>query len=533
VNGDRSSELPAELIGLPASIPEALASRENEAANDFVVGTDFRLTFGDADARSLQVAGQLLAAGVGKGTRLGILFGNDPAWVIHWLAATRIGALTVPLSTFSPGPELARTIRHTDIAAVLTAPQHAGHSLVDRLEQALPGLSDSDDSIALPDAPYLRWATVDGGGPSWSRPLPPTVSPAVVAAAQEQVNPADALVIVSTSGSTSGPKSVVHTHGSLVRHAALLAGRRGLTSADRVYSPMPFFWVGGLTMVLLAALTSGAAALVQERFDPGEALELAERERATQISCWPNAAQAMKQHPTFASRDLSSVRGGTLLEALPPAHRPPSADRAPTLLGMTETGGPHTCADDSYLPLPERLRGTFGRGLPGFEHLVADTDEPGVVGELLVRGPLVMDAIYKTERHDTFAPDGWYATGDTGSFDAEGYLRFNGRKTAMIKSGGSNVSPAEVESILNAIDGVRECYVFGVAAGERGEDVAAVVVMRPDADLDQDQIRAEARASLSSYKVPRHLQLVRPDELPMLPTGKVDLATLRAGFTNR
>jgi fatty-acyl-CoA synthase len=100
----------------------------------------------------------------------------------------------------------------------------------------------------------------------------------------------------------------------------------------------------------------------------------------------------------------------------------------------------------------------------------------------------------------------------------------------MIKSGGSNVSPAEVESVLSAIVGVRECYVFGVAAGDRGEDVAAVVVLEPDAKLDQDQLRGEARAALSSYKVPRQWQLVRPERLPMLPTGKVDLAALRSRF---
>jgi acyl-CoA synthetase (AMP-forming)/AMP-acid ligase II len=531
VNGDRNLGLPTDLVGLPASIPEALGCRESAALDDFVIGADFRLTFGDADARSAALAGQLLAAGVGKGTRIGILFGNDPSWVISWLAAARIGALTVPLSTFSPGPELARTVRHTDVAAILMAPEFAGNSLVDRLENALPGLSGSGVTIELPDAPYLRWAAVEGGGPSWSRTLPPPIGQTILTAAQDQVQPADALVIVSTSGSTSAPKSVVHTHGSLVRHAALLARRRHLTSGDRIYSPMPFFWVGGLTMVLLAALTSGAAGLVQDRFEPGEALELAERERATQITCWPNASQAMVQHPTFASRDLSSVRGGTLLEALPDEHRPPTPDRAPIPLGMTETGGPHTAADDAYLPLPEHLRGTFGRSLPGVEHLVAGTTgNPTSPGELLVRGPLLMDSIYKLERHDTFTPDGWYPTGDMGCFDAEGYLRFEGRKTSMIKSGGSNVSPAEVESVLSAIVGVRECYVFGVAAGDRGEDVAAVVVLEPDAKLDQDQLRGEARAALSSYKVPRQWQLVRPERLPMLPIGKVDLAALRSRF---
>lgn len=524
---DRSTDgLPHELADLPATIPAALAERASTPDDDFVIGKDFRLSFGAADTDSARLAGQLLAAGVGKGTRLALLYANDPSWVTIWLAATRIGALTVPLSTFSPGPELARTIRHTDVAAIMTAPTFGADSLVERMEISFPGLVESGPKLELSDAPYLRWISVSDGSPRWSRDLPGPVSPAVVAAAELAVVPSDPLVVISTSGSTSAPKSVVHTHGSLVRHAALLARRRGLDSADRIYSPMPFFWVGGLTMVLLAGLTSGAAALVQERFDAGEALELAERERATQISCWPNAALAMTKHPSFLGRDLSSVRGGTLTAALPEMYRPPSADRAPMPLGMTETGGPHTSADDPYLPLPEQLRGTFGRSLPGFEHQVAEPNDSGV-GELLLRGPLVMDSIYKKERHETFTADGWYRTGDLGSFD-DGYLRFTGRKTAMIKSGGSNVAPGEVEAVLAGIDGVQECFVFGVPAGERGEDVAAVVVVSSPAELDADEIRTRARAALSGYKVPRHLKVVRPEELPMLPTGKVDMAALRS-----
>jgi acyl-CoA synthetase (AMP-forming)/AMP-acid ligase II len=229
------------------------------------------------------------------------------------------------------------------------------------------------------------------------------------------------------------------------------------------------------------------------------------------------------------------VRGGTLTEALPPAHRPASQDLAPMPLGMTETGGPHTSADDAYLPLPNHLRGTLGRPLPGVEHRVVDigTGEilgPGGQGELQVRGPFVMDGIYKRERHETFTNDGWYPTNDLGNFDADGYLRFAGRRSGMIKSGGSNVAPAEVELVLREIPGVQESFVFGVPAGDRGEDVAAVVVAEPTTNLQSDGIRAEAKAALSSYKVPRRLLILAPDEVPMLPTGKPDLATLRALF---
>ena len=183
-------------------------------------------------------------------------------------------------------------------------------------------------------------------------------------------------------------------------------------------------------MVLLAALVSGAAAVVQERFEPGEALDLIERERVTQVSCWPNASRQMADHPTFAGRDLRAVRGGTLVEALPPevpaAIGRPGAERA-------RHDGDRWATYGRRRPLrraaSESLRGTMGRSLPGMEHVVVDADSGvelpvGEQGELLLRGAFLMDGFYKRERHETFTPDGWYATGDLGWFGADGHLRF-------------------------------------------------------------------------------------------------------------
>ncbi len=516
--------------GMPASIPELLRMRRTEPDGEFLVTDNERLTFAEADTASLELADALLAAGVGKGTRVGILFPNCAQWLISWLAAARIGALTVPLSTFAPSGELARLLRHTDVQVVLMGQSIAGRDLVERIQDALPSLTNGGAVIAAPEVPYLRriyvWPDCDR---SWAAPWPRAESAAALAcSAEDEVRPADDLVVVTTSGTTALPKSVVHTHGSLVRHAYILARHRGVSSTDRIYSPMPFFWVGGLTMVVLQALSTGAAILAQDVFEAGSTLALLERERATFISCWAQASQAMADHPDFAKRDLSSVRGGTMLEALPPDRRPREPDLTPNLLGMTETGGPHTMVEVPDTPLPPELRGSFGIPLPGVvQHRIVDpasgVEAPaGQEGEVQVRGQIVMNGIYKQERHEVFGPDGWYATGDRGWFDDAGHLHFTGRASTLIKTAGSNVSPAEVESVLDSMPEVLHSFVVALPHPVRGQLVGAAVVPANGARLSVETIVAHARRNLSTFKVPTVIRLVAENDLPMLPTGKVD-----------
>jgi acyl-CoA synthetase (AMP-forming)/AMP-acid ligase II len=515
---------------LPGSIPELLALRRAQPDGEFLVTDDERLSFAEADAQSRALADALLAGGVGKGTRVGILFPNCAQWIVSWLAAARIGALTVPLSTFAPGAELARLLRHTDTQVVLMGRSIAGRDLVDRLSDALPDLSTSDAAITLPEVPYLRRVHVfpDCDRP-WTTPWPGASGSIVslTGSAETEVRSADDLVLVTTSGTTALPKSVAHTHGSLVRHAYILAHHRGVTAADRIYSPMPFFWVGGLTMVVLQALSTGAAVLAQDVFEPGSTLALLERERATYVSCWAQASQAMADHPDFAKRDLSSVRGGTMLQALPPERRSSEPELTPNLLGMTETGGPHTMVEVPDTPLPTERRGSFGIPLPGVvQHRIVDENgikaAPGQHGEIQVRGAILMNGIYKQERHEVFGPDGWYSTGDRGWFDDAGHLHFTGRASALIKTAGSNVSPAEVESVLNAMPGVLHSFVVALPHPVRGEVVAAAVVPSHGAQLSAEALVAYARRNLSSFKVPTVIGVLTESEVPMLPTGKVD-----------
>jgi acyl-CoA synthetase (AMP-forming)/AMP-acid ligase II len=216
-----------------------------------------------------------------------------------------------------------------------------------------------------------------------------------------------------------------------------------------------------------------------------------------------------------------------MLQALPPERRPREPELTPNLLGMTETGGPHTMVEVPDTPLPPERRGSFGIPLPGLvQHRIVDAEgleaPPAQEGQIQVRGQILMSGIYKQERHDVFTADGWYDTGDRGWFDDAGHLHFTGRASALIKTAGSNVSPAEVESVLDAMPGVLHSFVVALPHPVRGEVVGAAVVPANGARLSVETIVAHARRNLSTFKVPKVIRLIAENDLPMLPTGKVD-----------
>ena len=504
-----------------------------------VLGSE-RLTYASADARSARLARGLLASGAGKGTRVGLLAPNGPAWIIGWLAASRIGAVVSLLNTYHRERELSWILRHSDVQVLLTVDRHLDHVYLDRLEALAPGIRDAKaEQIAVPSHPYLRSVWVSGDADrSWARPLDELTSRAdqipaeVLAEVESEVTPADPMVVVYSSGSTSDPKGAIHTHGATIRHAHNLWQLRDLRADDVLYTPMPLFWVGGLSYTLVAAIHAGATLVFEERFEPGSTLDLIERERVTQVIGWPHMAKVLTEHPSFARRDLSFVRGGTLLELVPMNRRPRPGEVKASSLGMTETLGPHT-ADHHRNTLSADRAGSFGRPVPGVEHRVADpiTGEElpvGSMGELWVRGYSLMLGLHKREREEVFTPDGWYRTGDGAYFDEHGHLYFEGRLGDQIKSAGMNITPREVEIALEEQPEVSMAFVTGVPHEDRGEDVVAAVVLAPGASVDAEELRARLKDDLSSYKVPRRVHtFASPEELPWLDSGKADLRGIK------
>jgi len=500
------------------------------AGRDFIVMPGCRLTFDDAERMSRRLAAHLLATGIGKGTRVGLLFTYGPEFVVTWLALSRIGALAMPVSTTYRPAEVRRVLHLGDVDTLVVPERLLGRDVLAELEAAVPGLAGAGPPPHfLSSLPYLRRVLVAGTGPRpglspWATPVDladpagPAVDEAVLAAAEDEVFPADWALVVFTSGSSAEPKGVVHTHGAVIRDTAsfaqLTVDQAAAAGVEaRPFCAFPFFWVGGF-LCLGAALHGGFPLLCLERFDPGEALDLIERERGTAVLGWPTLISAMRDHPSFATRDLASAPALVSAPAdvalvdtpVPgiPAHR-----------GMSETMGQHQLVEERAVD-PES-----GAEVP-----------EGEEGELAIRGPGLMAGYYKKERQDVFDAEGWFHTGDR-VFMHGGRAYYVGRYTEMIKSQGANVSPREVELTLEEYPEVLHAFVVGLAHPERGEEVAAVLVPADGATIDPGELTSRARGDMSSFKVPTRIEVWPVERIPWLPSHKPDKRKIQSELAAR
>lgn len=473
-----------------------------------------RLTYAEAEHRSARLARGLVTLGAGKGTHVGLLYPNGSAFVIAMLAAARIGAIAVPMSTFSTAPELRDQLAHADVEILLATASYRSHDYRQRLAEAEP-------------LPLLRHVLID------SEPTQ-LVDEALLTALEDDVDPSDVLAIIYTSGSTSAPKGVVHTHASLLEHQKVLNEIRGLTAADKLFCNSPFFWIGGYAFSILATMLAGATLVCSNAVDAGETLDLLEAVRPTMTNGFVARIAHLARHPSLPDRDLSSMRRGNLYPIMAPDVRPADPELRHTMLGMTEAGSVITISEDES-DQPEHRRGSFGKPAPGFDTQVIDphTDSEvgvGEIGELCVRGPYMMQRYYKLSREECFDADGWFHTGDLVRTDADGFVYFIGRRGAMIKTAGANVAPAEVERAIAKVTGGMVAHVVGIPDVERGQLVAAVIPVDDPADFDEAAVRERLRTELSAYKVPRRFAAIPHSELPVLSSGKIDVPRLMKVF---
>jgi fatty-acyl-CoA synthase len=314
--------------------------------------------------------------------------------------------------------------------------------------------------------------------------------------------------------------------------------RQRVTERDRLWLAVSLFWGLGCENALFNLLTHGGCIVLQEHFDAGQALELIERERCTVFYGTPNMAQALYEHPDRAKRDLSSLRGGATIGTPEQIMRVVElgAREICNIYGLTETYGNCNVAD-ARDPLEKRIS-SVGRALEGVEQRIVDpltgkVLPAGEVGEVRVKG-YVTTGYYKDPARtaEAFDENGFFRTGDLGMLDADGYLHFRGRIKEMVKTGGINVAPIEVEEVLLAHPAVQAAFVTGVPDAVHDELLAAVIVPKRGVVLTEREVTEHCRKTLAAYKVPRLIRFAAEEELPLTTTGKVQKNRLASTFFN-
>jgi fatty-acyl-CoA synthase len=473
-----------------------------------------RHSYAEMHDRVGRIARMIRDAGVKPGDRVGVLALNSSDILDIVCATWRIGAIHLALNF---------RLTATELAYILS---DAGSKLV----FADSALRDTLDALK-PQTPSVSWLELDGhGGDSPFESAIRAASPV-----QESVDrkETDQALLMYSSGTTGRPKGVIISHGMVMAGMLNLIipyefGRRSVS-----YAVLPLFHIGGLMGFSLPALFMGATAVIARAFEPGAMLaDISNRELGvSHFLGLPALYNAMRLHPDNPTSDLSRIRiaaGGA--EPMPVALMEWWSDRGLPILevyGMTETVG-LACG---LLPedLPERL-GSAGR-TSFFTHIriVAPdgTDVPtGEAGEIWMKGANVTSAYWrKPEANEECFTEGWLHSGDMGRMDADGFIYIEDRIKDMYISGGENIYPSEVESVLFQLKQIQEVAVVGVPDEKWGEVGCAFVVLREGASLDLEAIAKHCSGQLAQYKYPRHLEFV--DALPRNATGKVQKFRLR------
>jgi fatty-acyl-CoA synthase len=498
--------------------------------------TGERWTYDDLMRRADRLAAGLLSLGVYKGDRVGIWSPNRPEWVLTQFATARIGAILVNINPAYQTPELEYALRHAGVSTLITAPQFRESDYLGKLRDLAPELATARPghlhSKKLPD---LRRIVQLGPNPMAGAMSFDEVMTRGNAAPKARLDgisaalkPGDAINIQFTSGTTGRPKGATLTHESIINNAISTARTMQLTPDDALCIPVPLYHCFGMVLGNLAAVSYGVKMVFPgEGFDPLATLKAVEAEGCTALHGVPTMFAAMLDHPEFARFDLRRLRTGVMAGSLCPA---PLMARVMKDMhcsgitigyGMTETS-PISFQSDPDDP-PARRVSTVGRIQPHVECRVIDdagqTLPVGQQGQLLTRGYLVMKGYWNDPGFTADAiRDGWMHTGDLATIDADGYCQITGRAGDMLIRGGENVYPAEVEDLLLTHPGIAQAQVFGLPDARLGEEVAAWVILRPNAALTSPALQDWCRKKIARFKVPRHIRFA--GDMPLTATGK-------------
>jgi fatty-acyl-CoA synthase len=504
----------------------------------------FRLSYREFDAAVDRAAKGLLGLGIGKGDHVAVWATNWPNWLLLQFATARIGAVMVLINPAYRTHELAYVLKQSDASALFLIDSFRTSDYFGMVNEAIPELKDAKPgALKSPDFPRLRHvvamkpATAPGMW-AWEAFLHggETISDHELAERGTQLRATDSVNIQYTSGTTGFPKGAMLTHRNLLLNGYYIGECQRINERDRICIPVPFYHCFGCVVGVLCCLARGAAMIIPaQHFDPEATLNSIESERATTIYGVPTMFIAQLEHPTFAGRDLKSLRTGIMagspcpIELMKRVVDQMGVREMTIAYGLTETSPviTQTRTDDS---LELRVQ-TVGRPLPGLEvklvspdgHDLGDNEQ----GELCTRGHGVMLGYYKMPEATASAidPERWLHSGDLAVRLPNGCYRITGRIKDMICRGGENIYPREIEEFLYTHPSVENVAVFGVPDPKFVENVAAWVKIRDGQEVTEEEIRAYCKKSLAHYKVPRYVRLVK--EFPQTVTGKIQKFRMR------
>ncbi len=510
------------------------------------LGLNLRLNFRQYRDEVDRLSKGLMALDIAKGDHVAVWAPNVPEWIFLQLALARIGAVMVTVNTAYKASELEYVLRQGDITTLFMTEAFRGNSYLDSVYGIVPEMTDLADPIAQPlqsaKLPRLKRVVLLGTTPrpgmllySHVVALGQGIADAALQERRASVTPQDVAMIMYTSGTTGFPKGAILTHYNIVNQW-LCAGLNQDYSQERNVNPMPLFHIAGSNFVI-AAVMSGMTMIPLIAFDPVKELELLDQEKGTSSFLVPTMLIAMLNHPRFLAGefDLSSLKqiltgGAPIPVVLMEQVKEQMGADCRIYFGLTEVtgGGTVTRDTDSF----ELKSSTVGRPYPHMEAKIINpaTGEPvgfGERGEFLARSFNVMKGYYHMPEKtaETIDADGWLHTGDLATMNAQGYVNIVGRVKDMIIRGGENIYPAEIEQFLMRHPKIADAQVIGIPDAFMGEEIAALIRLKPDEQLTEEALRAYCRTNISHNKVPKYFKFVTA--YPLTASGKIKKFELR------
>jgi len=533
---------PKRTIG---SLVDERATRDG--AREALVFEGRRWTFADLARDVDAVARGLIGLGIGPGDKVSLWMMNRPEWIHAALAVMRIGAVLVPINTRLRTDDAAYVLGQSDSTTLIIAARSGPIDYLGMVRALLPSLGSGGDAAHDPKLPALRRVVVLDDAPApGTIPWPSLVETGTrvpdhaLRARIEAVDPDTTALIIYTSGTTGFPKGVMHCH-TIVRNVVDRAFRMAITAADTILMYLPLYHLFGFSEGMLMSMVTGARQVVTQTFDPDESLRLLEEERATILHGFDTHFKDLLEASQRRPRDTSSVRTGLLASGM--SSSIPIAREARKVFGrflsgygMSEIGaGATLSALDST---EEQCAEASGYPAPGYEIRIVDPEtgreQPvGMPGEILVRSYMLMQGYYRKPEETAKAidPDAWMHTGDMGLMRPDGHVRFMGRYKDMLKIGGENVDPMEVEAYLMTHPAINLAAVVGLPDARLSEVAVAFIRLEPGPTVTEPEVIEYCRGKIASYKIPRHVFFV--DDFPWTGSGKIQKVRLREEASRR